>query len=254
MRQRLSTRARGNLSRGALISLLLHLNVVAPVVIAAWIYGGRQEAQRAEEVDVAFQAADQTELPPDLPPIEPSPETLEPEAKKAPKPDKKRPELVKVPKPEAQKKPETPKKGEARARGDRSADAAHAPAAAAGAEGAREDGRPRQRQGCSAAARREVPGAEEQPRRGGDARPGHEHGQGAEGGGRGVVEVGARRQAGRRRQGEDRAARGGEVEAGTERARRDAAPEPRALPAGSSPSTGTSRCWRCATRRRSSTS
>ena len=77
--------------RGALISLLLHLNVVAPVVIAAWIYGGREEAQRAEEVDVAFQAADQTELPPDLPPIEPSPETLEPEAKKAPKPDKKRP-------------------------------------------------------------------------------------------------------------------------------------------------------------------
>ena len=73
MRQRLSPRARGNLSRGALISLLLHLNVVAPIVIAAWIYGGRQEAQRAEEVDVAFQAADQTELPPDLPPIEPSP-------------------------------------------------------------------------------------------------------------------------------------------------------------------------------------
>jgi TonB family protein len=110
MRRRLSTRARGNLSRGALISLLLHLNVVAPVVIAAWIYGGREEARRAEEVDVAFQAADQTELPPDLPPIEPSPEKLEPDAKKAPKPDKKRPELVKVPKPDAQKKPEPPKK------------------------------------------------------------------------------------------------------------------------------------------------
>ena len=60
MRQRLSTRARGNLSRGALISLLLHLNLVAPIVIAAWIYGGREEAQRAEEVDVAFQEADQT--------------------------------------------------------------------------------------------------------------------------------------------------------------------------------------------------
>ena len=109
MRQRLATRARGNLSRGALISLLLHLNVVAPVVIAAWIYGGREEAQRAEEVDVAFQAADQTELPPDLPPIEPSPQTLEPDARKAPKPDKKRPELVKVPKPEKQKRPPLPK-------------------------------------------------------------------------------------------------------------------------------------------------
>jgi TonB family protein len=114
MRQRLSTRARGNLSRGALISLLLHLNVVAPIVIAAWIYGGREEAQRAEEVDVAFQAADQTELPPDLPPIEPSPQTLEPEAKRAPapKPDKKHPELVKVPKPEPQKKPPPPPKKE----------------------------------------------------------------------------------------------------------------------------------------------
>jgi TonB family protein len=113
MRQRLSTRARGHLSRGALISLLLHLNVVAPLVIAAWVYGGREEAQRAEEMDVAFQAVDQTALPPDLPPIEPTPEpSLEPEAKKAPKPDKKRPELVKVPKPEKQKKPEEQKKKE----------------------------------------------------------------------------------------------------------------------------------------------
>src|SRR5580698_6899170 len=114
MQQRPATRTRGFLSRGALISLLLHLNVVAPLVIAAWIYGGREEAQRAEEVDVAFQAADQTELPPDLPPIEPSPQTLEPEAKRAPapKPDKKHPELVKVPKPEPQKKPPPPPKKE----------------------------------------------------------------------------------------------------------------------------------------------
>ncbi len=110
MRQRLSTRARGHLSRGALISLLLHANVVAPLAIAAWVYGGREEAQRAEEVDVAFQAADQTALPPDLPPIEP--EALEPEAKKAPKPEKKRPELVKVPKPDKKKKPEAEKKPE----------------------------------------------------------------------------------------------------------------------------------------------
>ncbi|HEY6478252.1 MAG TPA: TonB C-terminal domain-containing protein [Polyangia bacterium] len=93
-----------------MISLLLHLNVVAPLVIAAWVYGGREEAQRAEEMDVAFQEADQTALPPDLPPIEPTPETLEPEAKKAPKPEKKRPELVKVPKPQKQKKAEAEKK------------------------------------------------------------------------------------------------------------------------------------------------
>jgi TonB family protein len=87
MKQRPGKRGRGFLSRGALISLLLHLNVVGPLVVAAWIYGGREEAQRAEEVDVAFQAADQTDLPADLPPIEPTPEPLEPSAKKD-KPDK----------------------------------------------------------------------------------------------------------------------------------------------------------------------
>jgi outer membrane biosynthesis protein TonB len=112
MRQRLGKRARGHLSRGALISLLLHFNVVAPIAIAAWVLGGREEAQRAEEVDVAFQAADQTALPPDLPPIEPTPEpAMEPDAKKAPKPEKKR-ELVKVPPPEKKKRPPIPDKPE----------------------------------------------------------------------------------------------------------------------------------------------
>ncbi len=110
MQRRLSTRARGHLSRGALISLLLHVNLVAPIAIAAWVYGGREEAQRAEEVDVAFQAADQTALPPDLPPLEPTPESpLEPDAKKAPKPENKKRELVKVPPPEKKKRPPLPK-------------------------------------------------------------------------------------------------------------------------------------------------
>ncbi|HVV52660.1 MAG TPA: TonB family protein, partial [Polyangia bacterium] len=111
----MSTRARGYFSRGALISLLLHLNVVAPLVIAAWVYGGREEAQRAEEMDVAFQEVDPSALPPDLPPIEPTPQPLEPDAQKAPPPDKKKkPELVKVPKPDKLKKPEAekPKKPE----------------------------------------------------------------------------------------------------------------------------------------------
>ena len=89
MQQRLAKRARGSLSRGALISLLLHFNLVAPLVIAAWVYGGREEAQKAEEVDVAFQAADQTALPDDLPPIEPTPETAEAPDKKA-RPEEKR--------------------------------------------------------------------------------------------------------------------------------------------------------------------
>ena len=110
MQQRLSKRARGKLSRGALISLLLHFNLVAPLVIAAWVYGGREEAQRAEEVDVAFQEADPAALPPDLPPLEPEPDSpLEPDAKKAPPPEKKKPQLVKVPPPEKKKRPPLPK-------------------------------------------------------------------------------------------------------------------------------------------------
>ena len=88
MQQRLAKRARGSLSRGALISLLLHFNLVAPLVIAAWVYGGREEAQKAEEVDVAFQAADQTALPDNLPPIEPTPETPDPLEKSTPEKEK----------------------------------------------------------------------------------------------------------------------------------------------------------------------
>lgn len=114
MQQRQGKRARGHLSRGALISLLLHLNAVAPLVVAAWVYGGREERERAEEVDVAFQAVDQTALPPDLPPIEPTPEPLEPPARpekpeKKPKVDK---EKLKKPEPEAKKKPSQPPKPE----------------------------------------------------------------------------------------------------------------------------------------------
>ncbi|HVT09785.1 MAG TPA: TonB C-terminal domain-containing protein [Polyangia bacterium] len=116
MQQRLAKRARGSLSRGALISLLLHFNVVAPLVIAAWVYGGREEAQKAEEVDVAFQAADQTALPDDLPPIEPTPERPEPLDQTAQKEkDKPKKPAVKPPdqaKKELEKKPPEPLKPE----------------------------------------------------------------------------------------------------------------------------------------------
>jgi TonB family protein len=105
MQQRFATRARGFLSRGALISLLIHLNLVAPIAIAAWVYGGREEAQRAEEVDVAFQDASDTALPADLPPLEPTPEPPEAPAKLA--------RERKVPRPVvAQPKKEEPKKQE----------------------------------------------------------------------------------------------------------------------------------------------
>ncbi|MES1208379.1 MAG: hypothetical protein ABUS79_20775, partial [Pseudomonadota bacterium] len=112
MQQRLAKRARGSLSRGALISLLLHFNLVAPLVIAAWVYGGREEAQKAEEVDVAFQSADQTALPDNLPPIEPTPETPEPPDKATAEKEKQKKPAIKPPEParkDQEKKPEPPK-------------------------------------------------------------------------------------------------------------------------------------------------
>ncbi|MFL5305230.1 MAG: TonB C-terminal domain-containing protein [Polyangia bacterium] len=115
MQQRLAKRARGSLSRGALISLLLHFNLVAPLVIAAWVYGGREEAQKAEEVDVAFQAADQTALPDNLPPIEPTPESPDPLEKVTPEKEKLKKPAVKPPeqaKKDQEKKPPEPQKPE----------------------------------------------------------------------------------------------------------------------------------------------
>lgn len=86
------TRGRGYLRRGSLLSLLLHAQLLVPLAIAAFIYGGREEAQRAEEVDVGFEAVADDQLPKDLPPLEPPKaddalERLPPDAKK-PRPEK----------------------------------------------------------------------------------------------------------------------------------------------------------------------
>ena len=83
MSQRAGSRARGYLSRGALLSLLLHVHLLTPIGLAVWIFAGRQEAareaQRAQEVDVEFRDVTAAELPKDLPPIEPAPpDQLEP--------------------------------------------------------------------------------------------------------------------------------------------------------------------------------
>ena len=57
-------------------------HLLAPIGVAVWIYGGRQqaarEAQRAQEMDVEFEDATAAELPKDLPPIEPPPDQLQP--------------------------------------------------------------------------------------------------------------------------------------------------------------------------------
>jgi TonB family protein len=74
MSQRARSRARGYLSRGALLSLLLHVHLLAPLAVIIWIFAGRQEAereaQRAQEVDVEFKDVTAAELPKDLPPLD----------------------------------------------------------------------------------------------------------------------------------------------------------------------------------------
>jgi TonB family protein len=88
---------------------------LAPVCALAFVWGGREEAQRAEEVDVGFESVADSQLPPDLPALEPpkSPddalEKLKPEAKKPPKkkPQQKEDKLAEnEPKPKPKPEPE----------------------------------------------------------------------------------------------------------------------------------------------------
>jgi len=97
MSQRAGSRARGYLSSGALLSLLLHVNLLTPIGLAVWIFAGRQEAareaQRAQEVDVEFRDVTAAELPKDLPPLEPAPpDELKPPKPPPPRVDARKPE------------------------------------------------------------------------------------------------------------------------------------------------------------------
>jgi len=65
-------RPRGHLGRGALLAFWLHAQFLVPLLIVTWVYASREEAQRAEEVDVAFRDVSEEELG-DLPPIEAAP-------------------------------------------------------------------------------------------------------------------------------------------------------------------------------------
>ena len=215
MSQRAGSRARGYLSRGALLALLLHVHLLAPIGVAIWVFGGRQEAareaQRAQEVDVEFRDVTAAELPKDLPPIDPAqPDQLEPPKPPAPRAQARKPEQKlaekkaedkAVEKPVAKPEPEVaeppPPRPEERKPHQKMVDLDND-----------KDGR--------AAAGRAVPRPEEQPRRPGDTREGHEPPEGAEGRGVGVGQVGSRRSGAWRRQAEDRRAGGQEVGAGAE--------------------------------------
>jgi TonB family protein len=61
------------LGRGALTSLLIHSGLLFPLVTLALILGAKEEAERAEQVEMTFDEVDPSTLPKDLPPIEPKP-------------------------------------------------------------------------------------------------------------------------------------------------------------------------------------
>ncbi len=92
MRREQEPRARGFLARGLLFSLLAHINVIAPLALVIWVWAAREEARRAEEVDVAFEDASTANLPEDLPPLEPPP----PDALDTPPPPKLDPRRLKL--------------------------------------------------------------------------------------------------------------------------------------------------------------
>jgi TonB family protein len=111
---RLGGRLRGHIGRSALLSLLLHAQIFVPLLIFVFIHAAREEAQRAEEVDVAFRDVSNEELPPDLPSLEEPPPPLkaaaeppepeQPDQKKHKEKEKPKPQLKPQPQP-ADKKP-----------------------------------------------------------------------------------------------------------------------------------------------------
>jgi len=109
------TRLRGHLGRGVLIAFWLHAQIFVPLVIMIFVYAAREEAQRAEEVDVAFRDASNEELPPDLPAVDDTPPppraTPEPPEQARKREEKKKQEKKKDKKPVklAEKKPEPEK-------------------------------------------------------------------------------------------------------------------------------------------------
>lgn len=63
-------RLRGHIGRGLLLSLLLHSSAVLPLIAAAVILGGREAAERENEVGLEMQEVSEDELPDGLPSID----------------------------------------------------------------------------------------------------------------------------------------------------------------------------------------
>jgi TonB family protein len=82
MGTRRNQRPSGYLGRGLLASVLLHAQVILPLVVLALIYGKRE----SNEVDLSFESVKESELPAGLPAVEePAPPEKQPRDKKTPK-------------------------------------------------------------------------------------------------------------------------------------------------------------------------
>jgi TonB family protein len=107
-----TNRGRGHLGRGALFSLLFHAAALMPIGVLAFVWAAREEAQRAEEVDVGFESVPEEQLPAGLPPLEPPNqdqdvlEKLKPDAKKPPKKKSGKTALAKEDAPKPKPEPE----------------------------------------------------------------------------------------------------------------------------------------------------
>ena len=83
--------------------MLLHLQILVPLLIVTFSRAKQEEAQRAEEVDVGFESVPAEQLPAELPPLD---DTPPPQGKVTPPP--KVAEQKKLPEPEQKPAPEPP--------------------------------------------------------------------------------------------------------------------------------------------------
>ena len=81
------------------MSLLLHFNVLVPLLVVVFYRAHREESERPEEVDVGFENVTPDELPRELPPLDDTPAPVQAPPQKIAKAET-RPDEVKPPQPE----------------------------------------------------------------------------------------------------------------------------------------------------------
>ena len=100
-----------HLGRGALTSLFIHGGLLFPLITLAFLFGGREQKQREEEVELTFEEVNPADLPADLPPIDPTTPTPppQPQPKLAMRPEQPvEPEPPPPPQPEQPPPPQPP--------------------------------------------------------------------------------------------------------------------------------------------------